>query len=504
MNSSALAWVVNPALPIVLPLLAAFLLGPVTRVSAFVGRLLGPLTLAICVWLIGELWLAHGGEPFAVAIGTFAAPLGIVLYVDRIALLFAAAVPIFALLFWPWEVSGERATRESALLLILVASATGLALSGDIFNIYVFYELVAVASFGLAASNATGQAYVATIRYLLQSATGSLLALIGIAILYLKTGTLTLAHLAELAPSTLHDPLGLAAFALLLIGFGVKAEMFPVNTWVPEVYATAPARVSALLAGLVSKLAVLVVVRLLVLVFNQPEASQLLLVLGALGMISGELSAWRARDFSRMLAFSSIGQLGMVFIAFALPGEIGVLAGLAVALHHLVLKSGLFALAARWGGSMEALAGLGRRSPLAGAIYVLFALSMIGVPPLPGFWAKLVVLVALAQQGPLELAAMGAILVVTAIEANYLFRLAVVLYRKGGAAAVPASGVPAPALGAGLVAPLLCLTLLAATVAIVPVTEGLRSVARQTVDVAGYVRTVFPSAQPPLARKEWP
>ena len=128
----------------------------------------------------------------------------------------------------------------------------------------------------------------------------------------------------------------------------------------------------------------------------------------------------------------------MVFIAFSLPGEIGVLAGLAVALHHLVIKSGLFALAARWGGSMDALAGLGRRSPLAGAIYVLFALSMIGVPPLPGFWAKLVVLIALAQQGPLELAAMAAILVVTAIEANYLFRLAVVLYRKGEAAAVPA------------------------------------------------------------------
>jgi formate hydrogenlyase subunit 3/multisubunit Na+/H+ antiporter MnhD subunit len=501
MTHAALAWAVNPAMPIVLPLLAAFLLAPVTRVSAFAGRLLGPLTLAVCVWLIGHLWLAHGGEPFAVAIGNFAAPLGIVLYVDRIALLFGVAVPIFALLFWPWEVSGERGTRESALLLILASSATGLALSGDIFNIYVFYELVAVASFGLAASNATGQAYVATIRYLLQSAMGSLLALIGIAIIYLKTGTLTLAHLAELAPSTLHDPLGLAAFALLLIGFGVKAELFPVNTWVPEVYATAPARVSALLAGLVSKLAVLVVVRLLVLVFNQPEAAQLMLVLGVIGMISGELSAWRAKDFPRMLAFSSIGQLGMVFIAFSLPGSIGALAGLAVALHHLVVKSGYFALAARWGGSLNALSGLGRRSPLAGAIYVLFALSLIGVPPLPGFWTKLIVLVALAQQGPLELAAMAAILVVTAIEANYLFRLAVILYRKDKAA--PARlDAPAPALGAGVVAPILALTLLGATVAIVPVTEGLRVVARQTVDVAAYIRTVFPPAPLPLAQKD--
>jgi formate hydrogenlyase subunit 3/multisubunit Na+/H+ antiporter MnhD subunit len=206
-----------------------------------------------------------------------------------------------------------------------------------------------------------------------------------------------------------------------------------------------------------------------------------------------------------MLAFSSIGQLGMVFIAFSLPGEIGVLAGLAVALHHLVIKSGLFALSARWGSSMDALAGLGRRSPLAGAIYVLFVLSMIGVPPLPGFWAKLVVLIALAQQGPLELAAMAAILVVTAIEATYLFRLAVILFSRGEPEAAPAgpkpsSAVPAPSSGAGLVAPLLALTLLVATVAIGPVTDGLRVIARQTVDVGVYVRTVFPPAQAPLAQ----
>jgi formate hydrogenlyase subunit 3/multisubunit Na+/H+ antiporter MnhD subunit len=503
MSTTTLAWAANPVLPIVLPLLAAFLLQPLARVSTILARVLGPAVLVAGGWVLFQIWTTHGGEPFSVTLGGFAAPMGIVLYVDRFALLFAAAVPTFVLLFWPWGQSSEAGVRESALLLLLTAAVTGLALSGDIFNIYVFYELAAVASFGLVTVHATGRAYVATIRYLLQSAFGSLLALIGIAILYTKTGTLNLAQLAQLAPTTLNDPLGLAAFALMLIGFGVKGELFPVNTWVPEVYATAPARVSALLAGLVSKLAVLVVVRLLVLVFAQTEASLLLLVLGVLGMISGELSAWRAKDFPRMLAFSSIGQLGMVFIAFSLSGEIGILAGLAVAFHHLVVKSGFFALASRWGGSLDALSGLGRRSPLASAIYVLFALSLIGVPPLPGFWTKLIVLVALAQQGPMELAAMGAILVVTAIEANYLFRLAVVLYRKDEAEPAQAGASAfTPALGAGLVAPLLALVLLGATVAIVPVTEGLRTVARQTVDVAAYVNAVFPSAQSPLARKD--
>jgi formate hydrogenlyase subunit 3/multisubunit Na+/H+ antiporter MnhD subunit len=317
----------------------------------------------------------------------------------------------------------------------------------------------------------------------------------------LRAGTLTLADLAQLAPTTLNDPIGLAAFALMLIGFGVKGELFPVNTWVPEVYATAPARVSALLAGLVSKLAVLVVVRLLVLVFHQPEAAQLLLVLGVLGMISGELSAWRARDFPRLLAFSSIGQLGMVFIAFSLPGEIGVLAGLAVALHHLIVKPGLFALAARWGGSLDRLSGLGYSSKLAAGIYVLFALSLIGVPPLPGFWTKLIILIGLAKGGPLELATMGAILVVTAIEANYLFRVAVVLYRRDDPeASASGAAAGAPRLGAGIVAPLLALVLLAVTLSIPPVAEGLRTVARQTTDLGLYVRTVFPAAQAPLAQ----
>lgn len=511
MTTAGLAWAVNPTLPIVLPLLAAFLLGPIGRVSALAGRLIGPVALILSIWVLAQLWLAHGGEPFVLAIGSFAAPLGIVLYVDRLALLFAVLVPTFGLLFWPWGETGDRGARESALLLILMASVTGLALSGDIFNMYVFYELTAVASFGLATANATGRAYIATVRYLLQSAVGSLLALVGIAIIYLRAGTLTLAHLADLAPTTLQDPLGLAAFALLLIGIGVKAELFPVNTWVPEVYATAPARVAALLAGLVSKLAVLVIVRLLVLVFHQPEAAQLMIVLGVLGMVSGELSAWRAKDFPRMLAFSSIGQLGMVFIAFSLSGEIGVLAGLAVALHHLVVKAGLFALSERWGGSLDALAGLGRRSPLAGAIYVLFALSLIGVPPLPGFWAKLLVLIGLAKGGGPQLAAMGALLAVTAIEANYLFRLAVTLYRKDetqdetqgeaqGEIESPAGF--APGLGAGVVAPLFAAVLVTATLAIVPVTEGLRTVARQAADVAGYVQAVFPSSHPPLARKD--
>ncbi len=476
-------------LPIVLPLLAAFLVQPLDRVAGQLARLLGPAVLAVSAWIIWDIWSIHGAAPFSVALGGFAPPLGIVLYVDKLALLFALAVPLFGLLFWPWTREGEARSREEALLLLLLAAGSGLALSGDLFNIYVFYELVTVASFGLVSINGTGRAYVATIRYLFLSALGSLLALVGVAIIYTKTGTLNLAQLAQLAPTTLTNSSGLAAFVLLLLGFGVKGELFPVNAWVPEVYATAPARVSALLAGLISKLAVLVVVRLLVLVFNQPEAAQAMLVLGILGTFSGELAAWRAKDFPRMLAFSSIGQLGMVFIAFSLPGPAGLLAGLAVMLHHLLVKPALFGLAVRWNGALGALTGAARMSPIAAGLFVLFSLSLVGVPPLPGFWTKVLVLVGLAQQGQfLHMSAFATILVVTVLEANYLFRLAVHLYDKVD---MPPAAHAKSDVGA---AALLGAATVAVTLMISPVGDRLRGVAEQAADVSAYVSTVFPSA----------
>jgi formate hydrogenlyase subunit 3/multisubunit Na+/H+ antiporter MnhD subunit len=476
-------------LPIVLPLLAAFLLQPLNRVSGPLARLTGPAVLVASAWILVDVWRTHGGVPFTVALGGFAPPLGIVLYVDKLALVFALAVPLFGLLFWPWSQDQETRTREEPLLLLLLAAAAGLSLSGDLFNIYVFYELVTVASFGLVSINGTGRAYIATVRYLLLSALGSVLALVGVAIVYMKTGTLNLGQLAELAPSTLANPLGLAAFALLLVGFGVKAELFPVNTWVPEVYATAPARISAILAGLVSKLAVLVVLRLLVLAFRQPEAAQIMLVLGILGTLTGELAAWRAKDFPRMLAFSSIGQLGMVFIAFSIPGPTGLFAGLAVMLHHLIVKPALFGLAARWSGSLEALTGAAKSSPVAAGLFVLFALSLTGVPPLPGFWAKLLVLSGLAQDGQsMHLVALAVILVVTVLEANYLFRLAARLYGKAEEATV----APAP-LELG-VAALLGAVVVGATLAAAPIGQGLRVMSQQAADVPTYVATVFPQS----------
>jgi formate hydrogenlyase subunit 3/multisubunit Na+/H+ antiporter MnhD subunit len=477
-------------LPVVLPLLAAFLVQPLTRVSVALGRLLGPAVLVSSAWILVRLWVGFGDSPFVAAIGGFAAPLGIVFYGDKLALLFALLVPLLGLLFWPGigvNTGGDPGARRDALTLLLVGSSTGLALSGDLFNIFVFYELAAVASYGLVSVTGTPRAQVATLRYLLIGSLGSVLALVGISIVYIQTGTLNLAHLAKLAPQLLQGPLGLSAFALMLFGFGVKAELFPFNSWVPEVYATAPARVSAFLAGLVSKLAVLIVVRLLVLVFRQPEAHQILILLGTLGMLSAEFAAWRAVDFPRMIALSSAGQLGVVFVAFAIDGDFGIVAGLAVALHHLMVKSALFSLSERWTGSIEMLKGAASRAPLAAALFVLFALSLVGMPPLPGFWTKLLVLVGLAEGGSkLELLAMLAVLVTTALESSYLFRVGIRLYDGSPSTMGP------PARWDTGVAALFGALLLVVTAAVSPVGELLKGVASQANDQSLYVNTVFP------------
>jgi formate hydrogenlyase subunit 3/multisubunit Na+/H+ antiporter MnhD subunit len=478
-------------LTIALPLLGAFLLPIVMRSSVALGLWIGPAILIYGCWIVAEIGLHGATQPFSIAVGGFAPPLGINLYIDNLALLFAFAVQLLGLIFWPFKMDRD-CTRRQSLMLLLVAASTGLALSGDLFNLYVFYELSAVATFGLAAASTSSAAYAATLRYLILSGIGSVLTLFGITLIYSQTGTLNLAHLAQLAPEQLNNKLGLVAFLSILIGVGVKAELFPVNTWVPEIYATASTRLSAFLAGLLSKLALLIILRLLLLIFHHPEATQVILILGILGVISGELAAWRAKEMRRMLAFSSIGQLGVMFIAMALPDGKGILAVLALAIHHLIIKSGLFMLAEHWGGAIQRLRGSAREAPLGAALFVLFSLSLVGMPPLPGFWAKFTLIIELAgQTEPLYLIGLGVFLLATVIEASYLFRVAALLYQAPPQDTLKQE-IPRSK-GLSLVsASLFGLVLIAATVLITPVGDGLHAMAAQLQDVNLYISTVAP------------
>jgi formate hydrogenlyase subunit 3/multisubunit Na+/H+ antiporter MnhD subunit len=478
---------------IALPLLAAFLLPIVKRVSITLGNGLGPTVLLLTSGIGLSVWPQMAAGPQAIAIGGFMPPLGIVLYVDKVSLLFALAMHIGSLLLWADWKQAANTTRRQVLALVMAAAGSGMVLSGDLFNIYVFYELLAVASYGLVIRTGVAASYAAAIRYLIINAFGAALILIGIALVYNATGTLNLAQLAQMAPRQLDGVQGTAAFIFMLVGFGVKAELFAVNTWVPEVYATASRRITALLAGVVSKLALLVILRLLVLLFPHAETYQLLLILGVLGVVTGELAAWRSRDLARMLAYSSIGQLGIVFIAFSIPGEAGIVAGLAVALHHLLVKPALFLLAQRWGGSITGLAGAAATSPVAAGIFVLLAMSLIGVPPLPGFWAKLLVLMPLLGQGTsLQLLAVLVMLAAVVLEAGYLFRVVRHLYRSRDDE--PPAKLASHALVDVATAGLLAVVLLAGVLLLPRVSTELHHMAMQIDNVELYIKTVSPLA----------
>jgi formate hydrogenlyase subunit 3/multisubunit Na+/H+ antiporter MnhD subunit len=195
-----------------------------------------------------------------------------------------------------------------------------------------------------------------------------------------------------------------------------------------------------------------------------------------------------------MISFSSIAQLGIVFIGFSIPGPWGVLAGLAIALHHLLIKSAMFMLATRWSGSLDGLTGCAKSVPVAAGLYVLFALSLIGVPPLPGFWAKLLILEGLAREGStMHLVALGAVLLGSVIKANYLFRFAAKLYSR--------SDHPQPRFGfmdIGATA-LIGIVLIVVTAYIAPIGDRLRVVAEQAANRNTYISTVYASRTSPAA-----
>jgi len=470
---------------IVLPLFGAFLLPTIGRINASAAHWSGALLLALLPLLAIELWNLHSaGALPPLALGGYLAPLGIVLYPDRLSLTLVLALTLGSLLLWPRLHQNDATGRQATLMLLLVAGGNGLALAGDLFNAFVFYELVAVTSYALAAKLGSGDGYAAALRFLILSALGSALGLLGIALIYTLTGTLNFAHLAQHA-AAFNSPLGITAFVLMVLGFGVKAELFPVNSWVPEVYGATSHRIAGLLAGIVSKLALLLLLRLITLLYSDVEvAGWLLFTLGLLGLISGELAAWRATDLRHTLAYSSIGQLGVMVMALSLPGESGMVALLALALHHLVVKPGLFLFSDGWHGT--SLAGAARRGPWGGVLFLLFALSLIGVPPLPGFWAKLLFIrEALAAGGP-WLLAIAIILTATVLETAYLFRFLRRAYSRHGSAGYGAIGpdaaLRASAFGATLVVGLLLLN---------PLTELLQQTAAEIIDTPSYIARVL-------------
>lgn len=440
---------VSPVLLIALPLGTAFLI-------VLLGRSVVAKTLAVVATLalVGIAVTALGpslGQTHVVELGAVAAPLGISLALDGLgaglALLVAVSlflVTVYSLGYIPAG-AGLHTThrpdelRYYAVLMLLAAASFGLILTRDLFNLFVFYEILCIASYILVAFEQDDRALEASMKYMILGSVGSLLMLIAIGLAYRVAGSLAMDDVA-VALAAAPAPYTLITALLFLFGMGLEAAIFPVNAWLPDAHSSAPSSISAVLSGFVIELALIVLFRIGMTVFASVNLLGILQIVAIAGIVVGEVAAWSQTELKRTLAYSSIGQIGIMLFALSLGTTLGTQAALAHIFMHAGAKSVLFLVAGYFilrTGSHEITAyrGLARRMPVSTVLFALAALSLLGVPPLLGFFTKFRVVAAAAGAaavietgGALVWVGVAAILFGTVLEGAYLFRVVRTLF----------------------------------------------------------------------------
>ena len=387
-------------LPLLLPLagtivlLAGSLSVGFQRVGAVVCSgltLVASLALLVAVDRAGIL---------VVQLGSWEAPFGISLVADRLSAvmvafsaLLGAAVAVFSL----GEISRRRIQRFFyPLYLLLLFGVNGAFLTGDLFNLYVWFEVMLIASFVLTALGGGRAELEGGLKYVILNLFSSALFLSAAGILYGVLGTLNLADLAvRLAASP--DPGWLqAASLLILVAFGLKAAVFPLFFWLPASYHTPPSTVSAIFAGLLTKVGVYALIRVYTLVFEPlfPQAQGLLLAIAVLTMITGVLGAAAHFEMRRILSFHIVSQIGYMVLGLAFFTPLALAAAIFYIIHNMVAKTNLLLISGiviRLQGTADLarVGGLYRSAPWLAVLFFLPAFSLAGIPPLSGFWAKL-------------------------------------------------------------------------------------------------------------------
>jgi multicomponent Na+:H+ antiporter subunit D len=423
---------------VALPLGTAFLVVVLAHIKA-VTKLTGPLTvLAVAANLVLAclLWTGAGTDSSAVVSiwgggwdGSHG-PLGIQLVSDGLARMMALVINLVALAIAIFAAAYmQRFTTLwlfRSLFLVLVGSVNGVVLSGDLFNMYVFIEVSAVASYALVAYGCEGEELEASFKYLTLGVVASTLILAGIAVIYSLTGQLNMAKVAE-ALKSVHGGAALPlAASCLLAGLAIKAAMVPFHAWLPDAHPSAPAPISAMLSGIVIKAAgVYAMTRV---VFNvlgaDPLYAYVLIGMGVASMVIGALMSLGQSDLKRLLAYSSVSQMGYVVMAVGASAallaagnrEIAALClfgGLFHMFNHAIFKSLLFLTSgsiehATGTRMLDELGGLRGRMPLTSLCCRVGMFSIAGVPPFNGFFSKLIIIIALVLGGFYVLAFLAA------------------------------------------------------------------------------------------------
>jgi multicomponent Na+:H+ antiporter subunit D len=388
-------------LPIVLPLLAAGLSVTLSRFPAL-QRALSVLTLLATVATSGVLLhLADRDGAAVVQVGGWAAPAGISLVADRLStlLLMVSSAVLLAVLVYAigqGVADGRRSTPAvfHPCYLVLGAGIAMAFLTGDLFNLFVAFEVMLVASYVLITLDGGREQVRAGMTYVVVSLLASVLFVTAVGLVYAATGTVNMAD-AAVKLQDVPEGVRLALGLTLLVVFGVKAAIFPLFSWLPDSYPTAPSPVTAVFAGLLTKVGVYAILRTQTLLFPGMERiSSVLLVIAILTMVVGILGALVQDDLKRVLSFTIVSHIGYMIFGLGLYSAAGLAGAIVYTVHHIVVQTTLFLVAGlmerREGTSSLARAGgLQHVAPLLAVLYLLPALSLAGIPPLSGFVAKL-------------------------------------------------------------------------------------------------------------------
>ena len=429
------------SLLIALPLFSAFLVPLIKRASKkVIMPYLALVTLiqtGIAAWVFKEVHTT--GKPMIVIAGGFKPPVGINLYIGQFAALFVliiATVSFFMAIFSMKAINVEPIDKYAMLFLLLMLGATGMIATGDVFNLFVFMEITAISAYALTGYNKTGEASEAAMKYIILGGIGSSFFLVGIALLYGSLGTLNLAQIASLA-SGMNPTVAQAALALLVFGLAVEAELFPLNAWAPDAYQASPHPVTVMFSAFVVKAGLYAMVRIIYLLKDTPAFMgilNLVLILGTLTVAIGEFSALRQINVKRMLAYSSIAQIGIMAVGFGVATPQAVDAAVFHMLNHAIVKALMFLavgyVAITLGSPhIENFKGLGKRMPLTAFAITVGAISVVGIPLFNIFWSKFKLLLAALQVG--KTAIVAVILGASLVEAVYYFRLIYTMWFEG-------------------------------------------------------------------------
>ena len=432
-----------PILQVVTPLLAAPLCLFLRNGRAAWGltTLASWASLAIALALLEQVTSAG---VVSYAIGDWVPPIGIEYRVDVVNAWVLVIVSTIGALVSPYalasverEIEARRIPLFYAAYLLCLSGLLGIAITGDVFNVFVFLEISSLSAYALISLGQDRRALTSAFRYLVMGSVGATFIVIGIGLLYSMTGSLNMADLAQLLPGVWESRAVRVAYGFLAVGFCLKLALFPLHLWLPNAYTYAPSPVTAFMASTATKVAVYMLLRFFLTVFGwqfsfeQMELDRVLLPLALVAIVSMSLVAIFQVNVKRLLAYSSVAQIGYMILGLSFATATGLTATLLHLFNHALMKGALFmamgCVMYRIGSvQIGAMAGLGRRMPVTMAAFVVGGLSLVGVPLTVGFVSKWYLILAALERGWWPVAVL--VLLTSLLALAYVWRVVEVAY----------------------------------------------------------------------------